>query len=639
MPFDFSQKPPRILLHPDSCGSGTWRLAEPAMELRKRAQAITLIRKDRFLTDQELTDLQPDIVVVQRALGADHVAAVERYRKTLPDAFIVFDLDDLLWAIPSHSPAVRDSDPSDQIIQRAKKIAGLCDRIVLSTEALRSHWFEYIDPSANVSVVGPFLPDWFFGEVRDGQRRARSSNRDDKRVRIGFAGSVTHTNTLNRLTKIIRQTSDKLAWVFMGCKPEGVDDLIEFHPLCEIDAYPGVLGSLGLDIAVAPFATTSFDYCKTNLRIGELGALGVPVLTDHHDRGQFSRLNRALSSPEAFLDFVASARRNYDADAALDLNRKTFALSENMDTVFQAWMPLGSAKKRSVEWKDVSLIPADAKVYGKSPEPLPLNCGSVSFLTNDGIYPHAGMFSAVTESAATTLPVPDTGLLASILHPFAAGVVLTANAVHKVGMPAWERFGSPEEALIDWGEWAAEHGFEHGLSAAQFVRYEKPRVCATVDLTRAAAWHPKMADRYQANQEKFESGQVALCEMVERLFAAKCLENAAPGVGVKFVINASESEAVEEAGDGTVPVLFADCMGGFLKIVHPPMPNTPEFSLALDDDLQHFVEFINQMGITTIDVKRIRGMTVDDIGALSHLPIAVFPDENSAVIDAIKAQM
>jgi glycosyltransferase involved in cell wall biosynthesis len=44
------------------------------------------------------------------------------------------------------------------------------------------------------------------------------------------------------------------------------------------DIYPQTLAALGLDVALAPLAANRFNECKSNLRLLEYGALGVPVV-------------------------------------------------------------------------------------------------------------------------------------------------------------------------------------------------------------------------------------------------------------------------------------------------------------------------------------------------------------------------
>lgn len=622
MRFDFSKRPPRILAHPDNCGSGTWRLAEPVMELRRQGRAIGLVKSDRFLADDDLKKLNPDIILVQRAVGARQAAEVERYRRTCPDAFIILDIDDLLWAIPNHSPAFDKLDAPEAICRRVKRLTKFVDRVIVSTDALKAHWQETINTDvSNVEVVGPYLPDWFFHGVSDGARAARSQKRDSAKIRVGFAGSVTHTKTLNRLVSCIRATSEKIQWVFLGCKPEGVDDLIEFSPLCEIDKYPEKLGSLGLDVAIAPFATTAFDYCKTNLRLGELGALGIPVLHDHDDRGQFSRLNRLLSRPDRFLAEIESMRSSFDADLAIERNLAAFSLTRNLHKFVEAWMPPGATTwGRHPGTADIVVGTEGRKVFGEPEPELPGNCASVTYLCNDGLFPHAGTFTAMQENAAASLPIPVRSGLANLFSPSPSGpVTLKALAVSFLGEPAWDRFKNAYEALIDWGEWAAEHGFGHVLSGSQFALQERPGPEVAIDLSAVSGWFPRMGERYKANQEKFQETQDSLREIVDRRFSASRFKNVTGESNVLALVNATEEEA-KAAITGDRPTILVQCEGGATSVAFPPMPNVPDFVLSSEEGQEAFAAFLREMGVSEVRVMRIGECTVDDVRGLAHSP-------------------
>src|SRR5690606_31439953 len=72
-----------------------------------------------------------------------------------------------------------------------------------------------------------------------------------------------------------KDLQDEVEWVFMGMKPEGIT--CEFHAGVRIAQYPAKLASLDLDLAVVPLEMNQFNRCKSNLRLLELGACGVPV--------------------------------------------------------------------------------------------------------------------------------------------------------------------------------------------------------------------------------------------------------------------------------------------------------------------------------------------------------------------------
>lgn len=62
----------------------------------------------------------------------------------------------------------------------------------------------------------------------------------------------------------------------MGMKPAQVS--CEFHSGVPFDWYPQKLASLSLDLALVPLEINLFNECKSNLRLLELGACGIPVI-------------------------------------------------------------------------------------------------------------------------------------------------------------------------------------------------------------------------------------------------------------------------------------------------------------------------------------------------------------------------
>ncbi|MFT4190789.1 MAG: O-antigen biosynthesis protein, partial [Comamonas sp.] len=75
---------------------------------------------------------------------------------------------------------------------------------------------------------------------------------------------------------LVAALQDEVEWVFMGMKPQGVR--CEFHTGVSFEQYPAKLASLDLDLAVVPLEINRFNECKSNLRLMELGILGVPVV-------------------------------------------------------------------------------------------------------------------------------------------------------------------------------------------------------------------------------------------------------------------------------------------------------------------------------------------------------------------------
>src|SRR5690606_8388090 len=97
-----------------------------------------------------------------------------------------------------------------------------------------------------------------------------------KKMRVGWAGGDSHAGGLAEIRPVFRNLQGQVEWVFMGMKPDDMD--CEFHRGVPIEQYPEKLASLNLDLAVVPLEINQFNRCKSNLRLLEMGACGVPVI-------------------------------------------------------------------------------------------------------------------------------------------------------------------------------------------------------------------------------------------------------------------------------------------------------------------------------------------------------------------------
>lgn len=152
-------------------------------------------------------------------------------------------------------------------------------------------------------------------------------------MRVGWAGGVSHTGDLAEIRSVVQDLQDEVEWVFMGMKPDGVS--CEYHPGVTIDQYPEELAKLDLDLAVVPLEVNQFNRCKSNLRLLELGACGVPAIATDIDpyRGDLP----VTLVRNRHQDWVEAIRGHLDDPDALA--QKGDALR---DAVLRNWMLEGS---------------------------------------------------------------------------------------------------------------------------------------------------------------------------------------------------------------------------------------------------------------------------------------------------------
>ena len=80
-----------------------------------------------------------------------------------------------------------------------------------------------------------------------------------------------------------------------------------------VGEYPARLASMELDVAVAPLEDHPFNRAKSNLRLLEFGALGVPVVASDIHPYRNSPAIRVGPGPEEWTDAVLALARDRQA--------------------------------------------------------------------------------------------------------------------------------------------------------------------------------------------------------------------------------------------------------------------------------------------------------------------------------------
>lgn len=252
-----------LAVHADWQGCGHYRVIQPfqALEAELRVEGGLKLGNFHLL---DAARIQPDVIVLQGTWNQDGILKqIERYRKHT-GAKIVLEFDDYLPNLPVQS--IHRKQIPQSIIKKMRRAIEQADWLVVSTPVLAQEYADY-HPDIRVAHNG-LSPAWW--QNLPVQRRA------GQKMRVGWAGGSGHTGDLAEIRALVKEMEDEAEWVFMGMQPK--DIRCEFHSGVPIEQYPQKLASLNLDLAVVPLELNQFNRCKSNLRLLELGACGVPVI-------------------------------------------------------------------------------------------------------------------------------------------------------------------------------------------------------------------------------------------------------------------------------------------------------------------------------------------------------------------------
>lgn len=260
-------------------------------------------------------------ITFQRAATKQHLALISDFLNKVSrptNTPIIYEIDDLLIDIPVWNYAHKYYKENEQYI---KQMMGIVHGLTVSTEKLKEVYSKY---NPHIEVVPNHLPKFIWGDIKP----KHENQPRETRPRILWAGSENHFAVAqmgmkggdfgDELLNFIRKTTDKYQWVLCGGKPQELLDLIrnkkiEYHGWRNIFEYPTFLKSLDVDIAVAPLMPGLFNECKSNIKMLEYTALGIPAVYSKIE--PYKKASLQGSSDNEIIDNIERLVSNIDLRA------------------------------------------------------------------------------------------------------------------------------------------------------------------------------------------------------------------------------------------------------------------------------------------------------------------------------------
>lgn len=203
-------------------------------------------------------------VLISRVFSNEGRNYWERFKRLFPDVKIYMDWDDLLWKPHSTS----SFKPDAGCLKNLDIVAALADRLICSTKPLaESLWHRY----KKRAVVLPNM-------ISEGQFRTPIKRHRTEKMRVFWGGSITHAVDLALITDVVKQTSKKYEWHFMGFLPNALRGMVRFHDGATMEEYLETVARIKPHVGIAPLADIAFNKCKSNVKLLEYGALGMATV-------------------------------------------------------------------------------------------------------------------------------------------------------------------------------------------------------------------------------------------------------------------------------------------------------------------------------------------------------------------------
>lgn len=254
-------------------GCREYRMHHPAVELRKRGHEVVEVDNAPNLRVSNAQLAGWDVLILQKVTDPGWF----RLAASIPDEIrpqVVYEIDDAVWAADPQQPdGQRWRDAASSVLL----CLGRADAVTVSTPALARECRQW---HRNVHVVPNCLD-------LDGRNWRECPPRATERVVIGWAGGSHHWGDEVPMVAGLRAALARrpgATFCFFGdpllgaCWREQIGRPEQWTTLPPVswEEYPSCLSLF--DIGVAPLADTPFNQCKSDLRLLEYGAWGVPYV-------------------------------------------------------------------------------------------------------------------------------------------------------------------------------------------------------------------------------------------------------------------------------------------------------------------------------------------------------------------------
>lgn len=282
---------PRALnYYADYGGCGFWRMIWPEFSLNAYQKAIIsgltcMVLDLRFYQGLKAIRMQRQATPVQNAFIKELVKAKPQmgYR-------LLYEVDDIVFRedIPDYNRC-KDAFVDQKIVDSILDIMSVMDEITVTCQYMKDY---YINKTGNkkITVIPNYPPKFWLDRFYSREKTEKLYDKHKKRPRILYAGSGTHIDVLNRtgsnddfahVINDIIKARKKFKFVWKGCFPMAVKPFIdngemEYIEWSSLHDYPQGLVDTNCNAVFAPLQDNVFNKSKSNIKMIESAALGMP---------------------------------------------------------------------------------------------------------------------------------------------------------------------------------------------------------------------------------------------------------------------------------------------------------------------------------------------------------------------------
>lgn len=276
----------------DLGGCNAWRMGFPAFYMNYNSKAIinelsSMVVDPRFYQGISSVTLQRQATDVQKAF----LQFIKQGAKELGFK-INYEIDDIVFMedIPDYNRC-KFAFEDVKIRKTIEEMMQMVDEITVTCDFMKEY-YKSKTSNPNVTVVPNYIPKFWFDGFYNENDINQLYNKNKDRPVILYAGSGTHFDVINKtgqkddfahVVDSIIKARKKYKFVFMGgfpyaLKPFMDNGEMEYFEWAQLLDLPRALSKIGANATYAPLQDNNFNKAKSDIKLLESGALGLPCI-------------------------------------------------------------------------------------------------------------------------------------------------------------------------------------------------------------------------------------------------------------------------------------------------------------------------------------------------------------------------
>ena len=349
----------------DYGGCAYYRCMSPNMMLNLYQKAVimestTMILDPRFYQNVKAVKIQRQATPAQR----EFVKLLKQLSKDL-NFKLIYEVDDIVFRedIPDYNKN-KEAFVSDEIRNSVMDIMNMCDEITVTCDFMRDYFIEKTG-NKNVTVIPNYLSKDWFDRYYNLNSLIKSYEKNKKKPKISIFASSTHVDVANRanqqddFTEVVQsiiKTRTMYKWQFYGSFPLPLKPFIDsgeivYYPWTPLPDFARTMSQSDSQLTFAALQDNNFNKAKSNIKLIESGALGIPCVCP--DMVTYKDAFLKYKTGDEFIDQIKYALK--DQTRYADLCKKSRTHSEkywledekNLGKHYEAYFtPYGSPERK-----------------------------------------------------------------------------------------------------------------------------------------------------------------------------------------------------------------------------------------------------------------------------------------------------